>query len=74
MIIVLKPNISKKQEVTILSEIRKRGYKQVFSMNRPANGQTGVASVAGVVEAMKAATLTTARPTPVSTPIDSISR
>src|SRR5690349_1658344 len=27
MIIVLKPNISKKQEVTILKEIRKRGYK-----------------------------------------------
>jgi 3-deoxy-7-phosphoheptulonate synthase len=27
MIIVLKPNISKKQEVAILKEIRKRGYK-----------------------------------------------
>src|SRR6266478_2510405 len=27
MIIVLKPNISKKQESTILKEIRKRGYK-----------------------------------------------
>jgi 3-deoxy-7-phosphoheptulonate synthase len=27
MIIVLKPNISKKQELTILKEIRKRGYK-----------------------------------------------
>src|SRR5206468_12720122 len=27
MIIVLKPNISKKQELTILKEIRRRGYK-----------------------------------------------
>ena len=27
MIIVLKPDISKKQETTILKEIRKRGYK-----------------------------------------------
>src|SRR5260370_39528917 len=27
MIIVLKPNISKKQETTILREIRKRGYR-----------------------------------------------
>ena len=27
MIIVLKPNISKKQELTVLKEIRKRGYK-----------------------------------------------
>jgi 3-deoxy-7-phosphoheptulonate synthase len=27
MIIVLKPNISKKQEMTVLKEIRKRGYK-----------------------------------------------
>src|SRR5216684_3996980 len=27
MIIVLKPNISKKQETSVLAEIRKRGYK-----------------------------------------------
>src|ERR1700756_5772165 len=27
MIIVLKPNLSKKQEATVLKEIRKRGYR-----------------------------------------------